>query len=136
MDFVILCGDRSMGKSLTHLNLHLMGHSHIVAGAHVLVVDRNPHQCLSAEELLGEVLQERASKLLAQAPEVISNLNSALSDFRYARDIAEEALDPDYVAGSLRYLYRNVCKAWLPRVVRRYVLRQPCWRRNRWKSLT
>lgn len=51
----------------------------------------------------------------------------------------KEWLEPEpvyHINGNLRYLYRPTAKPVLISRQSRYIIRQPCWRAGRWKSLT
>ena len=61
-------------------------------------------------------------------------LSDMMEAFRAMQKMYQER-DSWYVAGNLRHLYRSPVTFHLRRVCQ-YRIKQPCWKRGRWKSLT
>lgn len=109
---ILIVGSRSMGKSST------------AWGSSVFSQMQSASTSTASWDANQEVIRHARETLLTIAA---TNRANAFKE--------EEIPEPE-PAGCMEHLYRNPFHNSVPRVVRRHVIHQPCWKRGRWKSLT
>lgn len=101
------------------------------------------HQTLTEANRLSEstnggaiFISDGSSNHTTSYEDDISNLAFSLSCYNQPTRNQEEAIIVPHVNGDLSYLYRPPVLCRHIKRPKRHVIHQPCWRRNRWKSLT